>query len=221
MLEGRQRQRLHLRVALQVDRGSLLAALARSAGPHFEHRQGRIDERMRALEHVVEPSRVGARQVGVGEQRVASVPPRVVVGQHRLTVPFGAPERDDAGAHRRDVLEAIEAREEQVAGVEDLEMRGAGHIVLPAHPDHRHRARERQPEVDLQRRGAIGDVAFGGAPRFLRIARDGGIERIRGRFTIDMRPGQRHARRRADARCARSPSASRTDRSTARGRGTT
>ena len=149
---------------------------------------------MRALEHLVQPSRLGACQVGVGEQRVPPVPPRVVVGQHRLSIPFGAPERDDAGAHRRDVLEAIQALEEQVAGVEDLEMRGAGHIVRPAHPHHGHRAREWQPEVDLQRRGAIGDVAFGGASRFFGIARDGGIERIRGMFTIDVRTGERHAR---------------------------
>ena len=92
------------------------------------------------------------------------------------------------------MLETVQALDEDVAGIEDLEMRGAGHVVLPAYAHHGLRAGEGQPVVDLQRRGAIGDVAFGGAPRFVGIARDRGIERIRGMLTVDVRTGQRHAR---------------------------
>ena len=52
---------------------------------------------------------------------------------------------------RGDVLDALQAGLNQLAGIENLEVRGAWNLSRLAHVDDRLRAGKRQAKVDLQR----------------------------------------------------------------------
>ena len=58
------------------------------------------------------------------------------------------------------------------------------------------RAREREPEVDLQRRRAVADIDFRLAARLIRIAGHDRVGRVRGMLAVDVRPRREDARSR-------------------------
>ena len=71
-------------------------------------------------------------------------------------------------------------------------MRRAWNVTRAADVDDGPRAGQRQPEVDLDGDGAIGDVALGRAARLLGIARDDRICRVGRTLAVDVRPGESH-----------------------------
>ena len=86
------------------------------------------------------------------------------------------------------MLDAVEPRRDQLARVEQLEVRRARECVRVADLDHGLRARQRQPEVDFQRRRAVADIDLRLPARLFRIARDDRVGRIRGMLAVDVRP---------------------------------
>ena len=75
-------------------------------------------------------------------------------------------------------------------------MRRAGNVMRVADLDDGLRAREREPEVDLQRRRAVADIDFRLAARLIRIAGHDRIGRVRGMLAVDVRPRRENARSR-------------------------
>ena len=150
---------------------------------------------------MIVPERAGVRpvQVEARESAVAPLVARGVVGEDGLPVLLALDLRQQAGAERGDVLDAVQAVVEQHACLEQLEVRGRDHVALAAHVDHRLRAAERQAEVDLDRGGALRDRALGVEARLVGVARDDRVVRIRrGSRPVDVR---------ADAVDARAPQA--------------
>ncbi len=90
----------------------------------------------------------------------------------------------------------MEPRRDQLACVEQLEMRGAGNVMRVADLDDGLCARQREPEVDLQRRRAVADIDFRLAARLIRIAGHDRIGGVRGMLAVDVRPRRENARSR-------------------------
>ena len=85
------------------------------------------------------------------------------------------------------MLDPVKAGEQRLAGVENLEMGGARDVVRVAHLDHRLRAGQRQPEVDLERGRAPLDVALGQTSRLVCIASDDGVVGVGRVVAVDVR----------------------------------
>ena len=168
-----------------------LSGLTPSVGPvgaALEDRKRGIEPRLVRAQHGVERLRLGSVEIGVREQPCID---RRVGRRCRAARPVGTlppASRHDAGAERGDVLDALEPRRDQLACVEQLEMRRAGNVMRVADLDDGLRARERQPEVDLQRRRAVADIDLRLAARLIRIAGHDRVGRIRGMLAVDVRP---------------------------------
>ncbi len=92
------------------------------------------------------------------------------------------------------MLDAVQAGVEELTGVEQLQVRGAGNVVRAADADDRAGARQRQPEVDLERRRPALEIALGQPAGLLGVARDDRVGRVRGMLAVDVRPGGEDAR---------------------------
>ena len=118
------------------------------------------------------------------------------------------------------MLDPMKPRRDQLACVEQLEMRRAGNVMRVADLDDGLRAREREPEVDLQRGRAVADIDFRLAARLIRIAGHDRVGRVRGMLAVDVRPRRENARSRAGDPPRSCDAARRTCRPIVPGRGT-
>ncbi len=117
-----------------------------------------------------------------------------VVRKHRLPIALAFDLGQQAGPQRRDVLDAVQAVREQLAGLEEFQMRGRHHAALAADVDDRLRARQRQPEIDLDRGCALRHRPFGKLPRFIGVAGDHRIAGIGRPWAVDVGAGRVDAR---------------------------
>jgi hypothetical protein len=88
----------------------------------------------------------------------------------------------------------METRADQLSRVQHLEVRGAWNATRVADLDHRLGTGKRQPEIDFQRRRALGHVALGQSPGLLGVPGDNRVGRVGRAVAIDMRTRREDAR---------------------------
>ena len=179
---------LHIVEARDVNGDFRLGSAGRRRiGAALKYRERRIDPRMPRAQDLVERQRVGAIELEMREHFVSAVISRVVVGENGLAIGFALHTRQQARPERRDVLDALQSRHQQLAGINDLEMRGARYLTCNAHVDNGACAGEGKAEIDFECRSAALYVTLGEPPRFVGIAghdRVGGIRRM---LAVDVR----------------------------------
>ncbi len=182
---------LHHREPFDLDVGRLLVAC-----PPLEDRERRRDERL-PLDHEVDHL-LCARRVEFhrGPHRVAPLLPSVVVEQHRLPVLLRVAERDERRPERRHVLDPVDAGTDRVGRGDDLQMAHDGDSPRMRLADDDLDEPERQPEVALDRRGALVGEAVHGLARLFLVAHDIGVGRVCGVHAVEVRPAQEQPRHR-------------------------
>ena len=94
---------------------------------------------MTLAQNPIECFRLGAFEIEAREHAVSAVTPRFVVGEHGLTIGLRLDLTREAHPQRGDVLDAMQAGLNQLAGIENLEVRRAWNLSRLAHIDDRRR----------------------------------------------------------------------------------